>query len=110
MRQLDQIQAYYRPLYAHNIAVDFTHPGADLSPYRVVLAPNLYMARDGVAASLERFVEAGGTLVMSFFSGIADDNDHILLGGYPAPFRKLLGLRYRGDGSPRAWPDAAKHR
>jgi beta-galactosidase len=30
---------------------------------------------------------------MSFFSGIVDAHDHIRLGGYPAPFRELLGLR-----------------
>ena len=30
---------------------------------------------------------------MSFFSGIVDGRDHIRLGGYPAPFRELLGLR-----------------
>lgn len=30
---------------------------------------------------------------MSCFSGIVDEHDHIRLGGYPAPFRKLLGLR-----------------
>ena len=93
VRQLDQLRAYYRPLYASNIAVDFARPDADLSAYRVVLVPNLYMIRDGVAANLERFVAGGGTLVMSPFSGIVDANDHILLGGYPAPLRKLLGIR-----------------
>jgi beta-galactosidase len=30
---------------------------------------------------------------MSFFSGIVDARDHIRLGGYPAPFRELLGLQ-----------------
>ena len=29
---------------------------------------------------------------MSFFSGIVDGRDHIRLGGYPAPFKELLGL------------------
>ena len=29
---------------------------------------------------------------MSFFSGIVDENEHIRLGGYPAPFREMLGL------------------
>ena len=29
---------------------------------------------------------------MSFFSGIVDGNEHIRLGGYPAPFRELLGV------------------
>jgi beta-galactosidase len=42
---------------------------------------------------LERYVAEGGTLVMSFFCGIVDEHDHIRLGGYPAPFRKMLGLR-----------------
>ena len=31
-------------------------------------------------------------LLMSFFSGIVDENEHIRLGGYPAPFREMLGL------------------
>ena len=90
---LDQVNRSYRPLHRHNIAVDFVHPSADLSTYKVVLVPNLYLVGDGVAENLERFVREGGRLVMSFFSGIVDSSDHILLGGYPAPFRRLLGLR-----------------
>lgn len=93
VRQLEQIRTYYQPLYKHNLAVDFAPPDADLSGYRVVLAPNLYMLRDGVAANLTRFVQGGGTLVMSYFSGIVDADDHILLGGYPAPLREMLGIR-----------------
>jgi beta-galactosidase len=42
---------------------------------------------------IRRFVADGGTLLMSFFSGIVDARDHIRLGGYPAPFTELLGLR-----------------
>jgi beta-galactosidase len=90
---LDQVNRYYRPLHQHNIAVDFVHPEADLSRYKVLLVPNLYLVGDGVAENLERFVRDGGRLVMSFFSGIVDPLDHILLGGYPAPFRRLLRLR-----------------
>ncbi len=93
VRLLSQIQSYYAPLFMRNISVDFVPPDADLHAYKVVLAPNLYMVRDDVAQTLEQFVSKGGTLVMSFFSGIVDEQDHILLGGYPAPFRRLLGLR-----------------
>ncbi len=93
VRLLEQVGRYYAPLFDRNIAVDFVAPDADLARYRVVLVPNLYLVRPGVAESLERFTAAGGRLVMSFFSGIADAEDHILLGGYPAPFRALLGLR-----------------
>jgi beta-galactosidase len=58
-----------------------------------VLVPNLYLVRDGVAERFEQFVSSGGQLVMSFFSGIVDEHDHIRLGGYPAPFRRMLGVR-----------------
>jgi beta-galactosidase len=91
--QLDLLTRYYRPLYARNIAVSFVEPTAALDDYRVVIVPNLYLIREGVAERLRRFVEGGGRLVVGFFSGIVDVNDHILLGGYPAPLRELLGLR-----------------
>ena len=92
VRLLDQVRRYYAPLHTRNLAVDFARPDGDLSKYRLVLAPNLYLLRPGVAENLERFVTAGGTLVMSFFSGIVDQDEQILLGGYPAPLRRLLGL------------------
>jgi len=42
---------------------------------------------------VRRYVEGGGTVVMGFFSGIVDENDHVRLGGYPAPWTSLLGLK-----------------
>ena len=93
LRQLDQLLSYYRPLRESNVAADFAHPSADLSRYRLVLIPNLYLVSDEAAANLTSYVEGGGQLVMSFFSGIVDPQDQIRLGGYPAPFRRLLGIR-----------------
>ena len=91
-RLLDGLRIFYAPLYEANVPVDFAHPGADLSPYKLVVAPNLYIVTDDSAENIRHFVADGGTLLMSFFSGIADANDHIRLGGYPAPFKDLLGL------------------
>jgi beta-galactosidase len=93
VRQLDQIETYYRPLFEANVTVDFARPDHDLSRYRLVLAPNLYLVSDQAAAGMVTFVESGGTLVMSYFSGIVDPAEHIRLGGYPKPFRELLGLQ-----------------
>jgi beta-galactosidase len=87
-----QLESYYRYLFDANVTTDFARSSDDLSAYRLVLAPSVYMISDEAAASLTAFVEAGGTLVMSFFSGIVDPFEHIWLGGYPAPFRRLLGL------------------
>jgi len=98
---LDEIAHWYRPLWERNVTVDFVHPEGDLSRYRLVIAPNLYLVSDAATENVERFVEAGGTLALSFFSGIADAQDHVRLGGYPAPFRNLLGIVV-----PEFWPHA----
>jgi len=93
LRLMDQVEACYAPLYRANVTVDFVPPSADLSGYRLAVVPNLYLVRDEDAERLRRFVAGGGTLVLSFFSGIVDESDHVRLGGYPAPFADLLGLR-----------------
>lgn len=93
VRMMDGLYAFYKPLFEANVPVNFAHPAADLSGYKLVLAPHLYLVSDAVVENLTEFVSAGGTLFMSFFSGIVDERDHVRLGGYPAPFRKLLGLR-----------------
>jgi len=101
LQLLDQAAHWYVPFWQRNVAVDFAHPEGDLSRYRLVVAPNLYLVTDAAAENLERFVAGGGTLALAFFSGIVDERDHIRLGGYPAPFRKLLGLVV-----PEFWPHA----
>lgn len=68
------------------------HPESDFSRYKLVIAPNLYMDNDNAATNINHYVENGGTLRMSFFSGLVDENEHLRLGGYPAPFRAMLGL------------------
>ncbi|SDK00983.1 beta-galactosidase [Sediminibacillus albus] len=90
---MEQIKQYYKVFYDQNLAVDFVRAQDDLSGYELVAAPMLYMIKPGDAENLEQFTANGGTLVVSFFSGIADENDRIHLGGYPAPLRRLLGLR-----------------
>ena len=40
-----------------------------------------------------RLRRSGGHLVVTYFSGIVDEHDHIRPGGYPGAFRDLLGVR-----------------
>ena len=87
-----QLYAYYKPLFERNITVDFVHPESELSKYKLVMAPNLYLVNDTSVKNINQYVENGGHLVMTFFSGIVDENEHIHLGGYPAPFKDMLGL------------------
>lgn len=89
---LDQVKQYYKALFERNVGVDFVQPDADLSGYKLVLAPALYMVGPDVAGNLESYVQGGGTLLATFFSGIVDENDRLHPGSYPAPLRKLLGI------------------
>src|SRR5215207_968387 len=86
-------EAWYRSLWEANIPTDIVPRGADLTGFRVVLAPMLYLVRDTDVAALDAFTRAGGQVLVTFFSGIADENDHVRLGGYPGAFRDLLGIR-----------------
>jgi beta-galactosidase len=89
----DRAEDLHRALTAQGVGVDVVHPSADLSAYRLVVVPTLYLVSDATVAAVEAAAEAGATVVVTYFSGIVDDNDHIRLGGYPGAFRELLGVR-----------------
>jgi beta-galactosidase len=83
---------HYRPFWSAGIPVDVVDQEADLSSYRLVIAPMLYMLRPGAAERIERFVHDGGVLVSTYWSGMVDENDLCFLGGFPGPLRKPLGI------------------
>jgi beta-galactosidase len=90
-----KIAPYYAALHQQNIETDFIQSTADLNTlmkYKLIVIPNLYLTRPGVAERFEQFVAAGGTLVVGPFSGISNEDDHIWLGGAPGPFKTLLGI------------------
>lgn len=89
---VSQIHEYYKYFYNRNIAVNMIPFDADFSKYKVIVAPVLYMVKEGMAPALEEFVENGGTLVTTYMSGIVGESDNVHLGGYPGPLRKLAGV------------------
>ncbi|GAA4583196.1 beta-galactosidase [Planotetraspora phitsanulokensis] len=88
----ERVGAFYEALWREHVTVDFVHPSADLSAYRLVVVPSAYLLTEGSAKNLHRYVEAGGHLLVSFFSGIVDENDAIHGGPYPGVLREVLGL------------------
>ena len=93
VRYRDRAEDLHRALSAQGVGVDVVHPSADLSAYRLVVVPTLYLVSDETVASIEAAAAAGATVVVTYFSGIVDEHDHIRLGGYPGAFRDLLGVR-----------------
>jgi beta-galactosidase len=88
-----ETRSWHDVFYRAGITTDFRQSSDDLSAYRLVVAPVQYLATDAGIANLTRYVERGGQLVVTYFSGIVDENDHIRLGGYPGAFADLLGIR-----------------
>ncbi|BFV55664.1 beta-galactosidase [Kitasatospora sp. CMC57] len=84
----------HRALWDARVTTDFAHPEHELSRYRLVIAPALFLLSDAGAENLRRYVEGGGTLLVQHFSGAVDQRMHSRLGGYPAaPLREALGVR-----------------
>ncbi len=88
----ERVDAFYAALWREHATVDFVHPSGDLSGYRLVVAPSLYLLSEGAAKNLHRYVESGGHLLVSYFSGIADEHDTIHSGPFPGALREVLGL------------------
>ncbi len=88
----DEIMRYYTALHTQNIPVDLVGEEDDLSGYQLVIAPVLYMTKPGVDERIREFVKKGGTFVTTFFSGYVDENDLVVIGGYPGRLRDILGV------------------
>ena len=92
LKYVEQIHRYYRYFYEQNIAVDLVPVDADLSKYKLVAAPVLYMIKEGMQERLTDYVKKGGSLLTTYMSGIVDQSDNVHLGGYPGPLRELAGI------------------
>lgn len=92
LKYIDEVKRYYSALYSMNIEADIISTETDISGYKMVIAPVLYMTKSNYAKKLETFVAAGGVFITTFFSGIVDEHDLVISGGYPGDLRELLGI------------------
>jgi beta-galactosidase len=86
---LPEVRAWYAALWRAGIRTDFAHPRGDLSAYRLVVAPALYLLDDAGLANLASYVDGGGHLALGPFSGVVDEHDH----ARPGRLDALLGVR-----------------
>jgi len=95
VRYLEQVHAAYDALRASGVTVDLVAPGASLDGYALVVVPSLYLVDDGAVEVIEQHVAAGGIALVTFFSGVVDGDDRILLDPTgatpPGAFAELLG-------------------
>lgn len=92
MDYLAQVHKYYKAFYEKNIQVDIIKVTADLSKYKIVVAPLLYMMKPGVAEKIQQFTAEGGTFLATYMTGVADENDRCIFGAAPGELSETLGL------------------
>ena len=95
MQYIRTMAAHYRCFWEQGVNVDFRdmREVTDLSGYRLVVAPMLFMFRGDFGAKLRAYVENGGTLLTTYHSGIVDGDDLAFLNGVPHDLTDVLGLR-----------------
>ncbi len=85
--------SYYEQLVKRGISVDLVGRYHDLSGYKLVIAPMLYMLRRETADKIRDFVKNGGILVTTYMTGYVDECDLCYLGGMPGLIRDVLGVK-----------------
>ncbi|MCR5452549.1 MAG: beta-galactosidase [Lachnospiraceae bacterium] len=89
----DAVMKAYKGIKAAGLDVDVVSMDHELSDYKLIVCPMLYMLRNGVEEKLRAHVKGGGILIMTYWSGIVDENDLCYLGGTPFGLMDVLGLR-----------------
>lgn len=93
MHYLDTVKKMYTGFRKLGLNVDFIDMESELSEYDIVMAPMLYLFRCGIEDKIRAFTEAGGTFVMTYWSGIVNETDLCHLGGTPHDLMDVFGLR-----------------
>jgi beta-galactosidase len=99
---MEQEQNAFAPLFKDNIDVAVINIGhEDLSPYKMVVVPGDYLMDQASADALRRYVNAGGTAIMTAFSAKVNENNQWFNTPLPGRLSDVFGLKtnefYRSD-------------
>ncbi|MEO6534010.1 MAG: beta-galactosidase [Pseudolysinimonas sp.] len=87
-----ETRRWHAALLARGATSDIRRSVDDLSAYSLVVVPVQYLITRAAIDNLTRYVEGGGAIVVTYFSGIVDEDDHLHAGAYPGAFAELLGV------------------
>ena len=92
-KYFDTCYEYHRVFWERGIDCDIVSPKADLSGYKLVVTPMLYLTDGATIANLKSYVSGGGTLYGTYMMGTVDGNDLCYLGGIPAgDLKEVFGI------------------
>ncbi|GAB4580833.1 MAG: beta-galactosidase [Anaerolineales bacterium] len=82
---------HYSHFWARGIPVDVLNTRQDFGKYALLIAPMLYLLSEETADRLAKFVEAGGTLVTTYMTGLVNETDLAYLN--PSPLETVWGFK-----------------
>ena len=94
------ILQFHTALYNANLGADFVFPDSpklaqQLSQYKLLIVPALYVADDALLKTISDYVKSGGHILMTFKSGYTNENDAVRWERAPGPLREAAGFTYQ---------------
>lgn len=89
----ETVAGIYKMLLCHGLEPALISSEDAFEPYKVVIAPMLYVLKPGVAGRLKDFVAGGGHVLATYLTGYVNENTLCWLGGFPGDgLLELFGL------------------
>jgi beta-galactosidase len=88
----DQVTKWYGAASPSHTGMDIVGPGADLSSYKVVFAPVVYVLSEAQADKIRQYVKAGGVFVTSFRLGVKTESNQIVRQPLPGYLADVMGV------------------
>lgn len=86
------LQEHYRPFWEQDVPVDVVTKEQEFSGYKLLIVPMLYLVSEETIARLKLFAADGGTVVMTYISGIVNEFDLTYLGGWHQDLQDIFGI------------------
>jgi len=87
-----QLSMYYSAFRRAGISVDVVFPQSDFSAYKIIVAPSLFVVDKLLVEKITTFVKNGGTLILSYRSGVKDERNVVTSQTLPGPLAELAGI------------------
>jgi len=82
---------YYRVLTSLGVSTDITGFESELSEYRLLIVPVLYLTDPEMVSKLEGFVAQGGSILFGPRSGIKNESNIVIEEAFPGQLLNLVG-------------------
>ncbi|MCL1950815.1 MAG: beta-galactosidase [Turicibacter sp.] len=86
------LQQHYKAFWEKDIPVDVITKEQDFSKYKLLVVPMLYLMSKSLMKRFQEFANNGGTLVMTYLSGLVDEHDLTYTGGWPKKLQELFSI------------------